>query len=280
MPVTLVCPYCSFSKEMPEGDIPPGAKRAICPRCGQKFEFGTDTRGMVDPTLFGPDREAFRGKDPNDDAGDTYTESPWENRTERGFFKGIFSTFIQVLFSPAQFFKTLNPKGGIGESLAFGLLIGAVGNMLGLFWPTVMMSGGISFMEEPLFGQLTIGFTFLFLMVLVPVGVLVAMFVYSAVLHLCLLMVRGDKNGFEATFRVIAYSQAAQGLSAVPLLGGWIAGIWQFIIQVIGLREIHGVSYFRVIMAFILPVLILFILVLFALVPLVLFFTQHWAGQV
>ncbi|MDZ7695492.1 MAG: YIP1 family protein [Deltaproteobacteria bacterium] len=135
-------------------------------------------------------------------------------------------------------------------------------------------------MEQPLFGQFTIGFVFLFLMVLVPVGIIVAMFVYSAVLHLFLLMVRGGKNGFEATFRVIAYSQAAQGFSVVPVIGGWIAGIWQFVVQVIGLREIHGVSYLRVIMAFILPVLILFVLTVTALIPLVLFITQHWSGHV
>ncbi len=277
MPVTLVCPYCSFSKEISVGEIPEDVRRAICPRCGQKFDFSPGNNIRHKNT-----RDHYQdGNTRNEDQDSGYGNqgSPWENRGNIGMLKGIFTTFTQVLFSPTQFFKTLNPKGGIGESLAFGLLIGATGNMLGLFLPTVMMSGGISFMEQPLFGQLTIGFMFLFLMVLIPIGVIVAMFVYSAVLHLFLLMVRGGKNGFEATFRVIAYSQAAQGFSVVPVIGGWIAGIWQFIVQVIGLREIHGASYLRVIMAFILPVLILFALAITALVPLVLFITQHWSGH-
>jgi len=280
MPLMLVCPYCSFSKQISQGDIPKGARRAICPRCGQKFDFGpgngTPHKGM----LGGHQDENARNEDQGSGSGGAYRGSPWENRGKTGLLNGIFATFTQVLFSPTQFFKTLNPKGGIGESLAFGLLIGAIGNMLGLFFPMVMMSGGFFFMEQPLFGQFATGFMFLFLMVVIPVGVIVAMFVYSAVLHLFLLMVRGGKNGFEATFRVIAYSQAAQGFSVVPVIGGWIAGIWQFIVQVIGLREIHGVSYLRVIMAFILPVLILVVLTITALIPLVLFITQHWSGHV
>lgn len=277
MTITLVCPFCRFSREMPESQIPAGAKRAVCPRCGQKFEFraagrGSDASKAVPAHTKAVTHEAETSYDRAQERG-----SPWEFRTEIGIFKSIVNTFIQVLFTPGKFFSTLARRGGIGEPMAFGLLMGAVGSMLGLFWPTLLMSGGL--FQQPFLGQLTVGAVFLIMLVGIPICVLVAMFVYSAVLHFFLFLVRGGRHGFEATFRVIAYSQAAQAWSLLPVLGGWIGGIWQLIVQVIGLRKMHDTSYFRVVMAFILPVFILFILALSALIPLILYLTQQWSSQ-
>jgi len=69
----------------------------------------------------------------------------------------------------------------------------------------------------------------------------------------------------------VAYSQAAQALDLIPVVGSWIGGIWQLIIQVIGLREMHNISYLRVFIAFLLPVGIIFLLIMLALVPLLIY---------
>jgi len=146
--------------------------------------------------------------------------------------------------------------------------------MFGIFWPVLMMSGGLFPFGEAIFGHLTVGLIFLVMVVAVPIGVTLSMFIYSGILHLLLLIVRGGKNRFEATFRVIAYSQAAQVLDLIPIAGSWIGGIWQLIIQVIGLREMHGISYLRVFMAFLLPVGFLFLVIMAALVPLFIYLAQ------
>ena len=39
MTTEIVCPFCHFSKKIPEKMIPVRAKWAICPRCNQKFEI-------------------------------------------------------------------------------------------------------------------------------------------------------------------------------------------------------------------------------------------------
>jgi len=72
----------------------------------------------------------------------------------------------------------------------------------------------------------------------------------------------------------VAYSQAAQALDLIPVVGSWIGGIWQLIIQVIGLREMHGISYLRVFMTFLLPVGFLFLAIMAALVPLFIYLAQ------
>lgn len=38
---TLSCPYCSFSKDVPAGRIPPRMKAAICPKCKRRFPLET-----------------------------------------------------------------------------------------------------------------------------------------------------------------------------------------------------------------------------------------------
>lgn len=269
MTVELVCPFCHFSKKTSEKKIPVRAKWAICPRCHQKFEISVPFRGGGDPFA--------EENPPNQDPDDTRQEpetvqqrsgAPWENRPDTGFTRGIYHTLKEALFAPTAFFRGLTFNRGIKDPLAFGLLIGAVGNMFGVFWPVMMLSGGLFPFGGAIFGQLTAGLIFLIMVVAVPIGVTLTMFIYSAILHLLLLIVRGGKNRFEATFRVVAYSQAAQVWDLIPIAGSWIGGIWQLIIQVIGLREMHGISYLRVFMAILLPVGFLFLAIMAALLSL------------
>ena len=73
-------------------------------------------------------------------------------------------------------------------------------------------------------------------------------------MHVLLLVVRGNANGFEATFRVMAYSQAAQLWCLIPFVGGPIGWCWRVAIQVIGLKEAHRISYGKVFVALLIPV--------------------------
>jgi hypothetical protein len=267
----ITCPFCHFSKKIPEKTIPVSAKWAICPQCKQKFEISlsnSETRPFAEEEGLNRDLNEVgmnSGKEP------IRNGAPWENRSETGFTKGTYLTLKEALFSPSTFFRGLTFKGGIREPFAFGLLIGAVGSMFGIFWPVLMMSGGLFPFGEAIFGHLTVGLIFLVMVVAVPVCVTLSMFIYSAIIHLLLMIVGGGKNKFEATFRVVAYSQAAQALDLIPVVGSWIGGIWQLIIQVIGLREMHNISYLRVFIAFLLPVGIIFLLIMLALVPLLIY---------
>jgi hypothetical protein len=150
--------------------------------------------------------------------------------------------------------------GGLKEPLAFGLLLGSLGGMVGLFWQFLVFSAGLSPLTEPFFDRFAVGLVFLIILGFIPAVVILAMFLYSGVLHLLLLAVGGGKRGYEATFRVVSYSQAAQAWGLIPFIGGWIGSLWQVIVQIIGLREIHGTSYLRVIIAFLIPLALLLIL--------------------
>jgi hypothetical protein len=205
--------------------------------------------------------------------------SPWENHSELGLWQAIYQTVKGVLFSPDNFFSTLQHKGGIGEPLAFGLLTGSIGTMFSVFWQFLMLSGGVQSFADILTGQFTVGLIFLVLIVFVPMAVIIGLFVSSTIWHLFLLLLRGADNGFEATFRVISYSQSVQLWGLIPFVGGWISGIWQLVVQIVGLREIHETSYLKVILAFLIPVAVIVFLVLAAIILVIIFLGQQRFSQ-
>lgn len=262
MTVEITCPQCNFSKRFPKDKIPAGARWATCPQCKQRFAFAppeASPRPELEQEETGTEGRVERGA------------PPWENRSELGLWQGIYQTFKAVLFSPDRLFSTMTHKGGIMEPLAFGLLFGSIGSMFGFFWQFLMWSGRLVALGEALVGHLSISLIFFGIIIISPLFVIVAMFLTSAILHLLLLIVRGGKNGFEGTFRVVSYSQATQIWGVIPFLGGLIGGLWIIIVQIIGLREIHRTSYLRVILALLIPIALILLLALAIVIPLLVF---------
>ena len=81
-------------------------------------------------------------------------------------------------------------------------------------------------------------------------------------MHLLLCLVKGNTHGFEATFRVIAYSQAAQVWGIIPVVGSFIGWFWRAVIQVIGLKETHQISYGKIFFAFLIPFILFAVIAL------------------
>ncbi len=278
MTVELVCPYCRFSKKVPKEKIPVGARWATCPRCGQRFEFSASEKDIdlaIEEIGTGP---GFQGKEKKAEKVRKRKGSPWESRSNLGLWHGIYDTFKAVLFSPQVFFSSLSFEGGIREPLAFGLLVGSLGRMVGVFWQFLILSSGLLAFSQSVFSHFTMGLIFFIVIVIIPFFLVLSMFIYSGILHLLLLIVSGGKNRFEATFRVVSYSQAARAWVLIPFIGGWIGGIWQLVVQTIGLREIHETSYLRVFIAFLIPVALLFLVTLAVLIPLFIYVNRHWIG--
>ena len=61
--------------------------------------------------------------------------------------------------------------------------------------------------------------------ILAPILVIVILFIWSGIVHLCLMLVGGtgsSTSGFEGTFRAISYAQVASLAQIVPVAGGLI----------------------------------------------------------
>lgn len=273
--VELVCPYCRFSKKVSERKIPAAAKMVICPQCQKKFPLPkTKYQGdLAGEKPFGaalahglkPSIDA-RGEMDGEMGGET-GGSPWERRDDLGLFSSIFLTFKRALFHPGLLFSSQSQTEGLREPLAFGLLIGGFGDMLAFFWPALFFSFGFLPFGDAVFTRLSGIWIFLTFMVGIPLAVILNMLIYSGILHLMLLIVRGGKEGYRSTFRVVAYSQAALVWNIIPFMGSWIATVWKLIIQIIGLHEIHQTSYAKIIIAFLLPFFIILALIMMAATP-------------
>jgi predicted Zn finger-like uncharacterized protein len=249
--VQIVCPHCSFSKSVPEEKIPPGAKTAVCPRCRQRFEIPASERQVTTA----PKGDGAR------------SPSPWERRSELGLGKSLSKSVKGILFSPTGFFRKAAVEGGIKEPLAFGILAGSLGMMFEIFWQGLIEAGELPSLSDGAFGKLTWGPVFMGIMVLCPLFVTIFLCVTSLVLHFLLVIVRGGKNGFEATFRAVSYSLATQLWAVIPFVGSLLALMWIMVVQVVSLKEMHGVTYARVVLAMLIPLMVVVMTIAAVLIP-------------
>ena len=281
MIIEITCPFCQLSKRVPSEKIPDAVKWVTCPRCRQRFEFNKKEAERASSVPAPPPEIPYQSEREEKEKSEAPFRggAPWENCSEIGLWQAIFQTFKAVMFSPETLFKELTYEGGKKEPLAFGLLTGSIGSMLGLFWQS-LIPGALLILGHSFLSQFALGVIVLFVLAMVPVVVAIGIFIYSGGLHLLLRIVGGGNHGYEATFRVVAYSQAAQMLGIIPFVGGWIGGIWQLIIQIIGLREIHETSYLRVILAFVIPLFVGILVVMAILIPLAIFVFRHPLGQI
>jgi predicted Zn finger-like uncharacterized protein len=234
--VEITCPQCNYTKSIPLEKIPPRARWIRCPNCGNRFEYLRKEEAAITEK-----RHA----------------TPWERRLQLGLWGGIKQTLKSVVFSPKNMFSTMPVTGGWREPLAFGLLAGSISSMVAFFWDFLIATSGLL---NPLVGlsiSLSLPVIFLCFIFLSPLLVTVNLFISSSIIHLLLLLVGGAKNRFEATFRVVAYSQATRVWSILPFIGSPIGWAWKTIVQIIGLKEAHEISYLRIVVAFSIPLALL-----------------------
>jgi hypothetical protein len=197
---------------------------------------------------------------------------PWERRERFGLLNGLYLTIKDVLFTPRQFFHRMPSQVGLLSPLLFAILIGVVGAFFDWMW-SLAGSSLEMFLNEDIEDVIRgpIGFFFNFIMSPVTVGV--AVFLKAGIIHLCLMLFGGNRLGFEATFRVAAYSQAAGILSLFPFCGGPVGVLWGLLILIIGLYSIHETDPWKAVAAVVLPMVLCLTLVGSSLVTLLLSLT-------
>jgi hypothetical protein len=245
-----LCPHCHNA--LPES---PGR---YCPNCGGDLQAGPPAAASTPPPPGAPPPPLPGGPTPPGGG------SPWESRDRFGFFGALVETTRQVLGQPTRFFREMPTTGGIGAPLLYAVVIGWVGAVAAGLYSALFQSivgGGLtSFGERPElaealhFMQSWTGF--LIQAVFAPVGIAIAVFVAAGVFHLVLLVLGGAQRDFEATFRVVSYSQATSVLMLVPFCGSLIAWVWSVVLYVMGLAEAQRVGYGKATAAVLLPLVL------------------------
>ena len=185
------------------------------------------------------------------------TGLPWEHRQERGFFNAFIETLTMVLTRPAEAFSVMKREGGLIEPLIYALIGGCLGGIVSLLFSLGFRSIGLFADKNNSFAAMTgmgMGFASI---ILLPVGIVIFLFIWSGLAHLCLIIVGGANQSFETTFRVFAFTQGSAGpLQIIPLCGGLISGVWALVCDCIGLARAQETDTGRAVLAVFSPLIV------------------------
>jgi hypothetical protein len=183
---------------------------------------------------------------------------PWDHRQERGFFNAFVETLVMVLTKPGEAFTAMKREGGLGEPLIYALIGGCIGGVVSFLFSLGLQSFGLFGDHHDTFSAMAgMGIGSAAVIVLLPLFIVIGLFIGSAIVHLCLMIVGGANQSFETTFRVLAFSQGSTGpLQMIPICGGLIAGVWALVCNCIGLARAHETDTARAVLAIFLPLIV------------------------
>ena len=182
---------------------------------------------------------------------------PWDQRQEKGFFNAFIETLQMVLTKPGIAFTAMKREGGLAEPLLYALIGGSFGAAIYFIYNFVFRSLALFPNRHNPLADLLGGLGWIVLVILTPVFVVIGTFIGSAILHLCLMLVGGAKQSFEATFRVICFAGGSVNpLLVIPFCGGLIVGVWKVVLFCIGLSRAHETDTGRAVLAVFLPLIV------------------------
>lgn len=249
-----LCPNC-------HQQFPEVSAGKFCPFCGASLSPETTTApaaGSVPTTSEATPKEAA---EPITPAQEFYTPSPappsyvpWEDRQRLGFLPAFSQTWSDSVFRPAEFFRRAPKTGHVGSAVLYAILIATTGGLLSIFWEYLFWDSFANWQSlESLIGQEINRSILGFWALLIPFIAIISIFVASFIFHLCLMLSGSSRNGFEATLRGYCYSYGPYLFVLVPICGGAIALVWQYVVMIIGWRELHESTTGRALFAALLP---------------------------
>ncbi|MDK2970976.1 MAG: hypothetical protein PWP23_731 [Candidatus Sumerlaeota bacterium] len=186
----------------------------------------------------------------------------WED-PNLGLVSRLVETVKPVFARPTEFFRTMRLEGDFLKPLYFGVIMSSVVAFAVMLLQVVIQ--GITLIpalasgrntEDAIAGFAIFAGTMLCTLVLTPLFAAGGLFMQAGILHLCLMIVGGANKGFEATFRVCCYAAAINLLAIIPCVGGYIAGPWMIVAQILGVINTHETDTWRGVMAVLLPIIV------------------------
>lgn len=180
---------------------------------------------------------------------------PWERRDRFGFLNALYLTIKDVLLAPGQFFHRMPSRVGMAQPLLFAVVLGVAATFVAWMWSLAGSSLQLLMardLGEAISGPWWSFVLFLFSPIIVGFGVLIK----AGLIHLVLMLLGGDKLGFEATVRVSAYSEASSILALLPFCGNILGVVWGLVVLIIGLYSIHETDPWRAVVAVLVPMML------------------------
>jgi hypothetical protein len=167
--------------------------------------------------------------------------------------QSFISTVQRVVLQPADFYRGILRRGDFLNPLIFAIICYEVSAIL----------GGLIALA---FGNRGLG-GFIGNILLAPIGAAIGLFIGAGILQLLVMVIVGSRNsGYEATFRVAAYTSVVNLVSWIPFIG-WIASLYGIYLAIVGIREVHTTTTGKAALVVLIPVaVLLFIFLVLAIV--------------
>ncbi len=180
---------------------------------------------------------------------------PWEERGRYGLLNALVLTIRLVLFTPGRMFSRMPVGLGMLQPLLFAVVLAFIGALFDWMWsltigkvPAVLAPEMLQVVGDPRFTAAHF--------MLSPIVVVVLVYLRAGIFHGILMLLGGNRLGFEATFRVVAYTRATRLLSLIPLCGVAVGLIWELAVTIVGLAKIHECAEWKAIVAVLAPVVL------------------------
>jgi len=248
-PEPIYRPKSRLEQKLPTGPI------MTCPQCGfEQPERNECIQCGLVISKFVPYQE--KAKSIEDQVREISTEEkvlPWESGG--GLFSAYFRTTKEALFSPVQFFKKVSAGEGYWSPLIYGIISGIIGIGVLLIYQWFFF---FAFIPAQVHTFIPYNLILTFLMISIPFTVVFSIFLGSVITHLCIMIIGGNKRGFQATFRAISYSFCTSLFYIIPFVGNFVGSIYMIVLIVIGVREGHGMTTGKAVLAVFLPLVVFF----------------------
>ena len=190
---------------------------------------------------------------------------PWEHREQLGLVNAFIETVKLVLTDPNRAFTQMRTTGGIGEPLLFGVIGGSIGTMIWIVLSLIINSAGafasLAFARNSALGGM-LGFGLggawaIVRLIMAPIFIVIGLFIWAGIVHLCLMLVGGARKDFEATLRPLSFAYGSTALFLiVPCCGGLVALVWGLVADCIGLARSQEIDTGKSALAIFLPLIL------------------------
>lgn len=190
------------------------------------------------------------------------------------------------MFNPTETFRKVKEES-LGEGLKYFLILAVFFSVINAIVLTIMLDSlwgrlmSSTYKILPVFGtifdsgsEINIAIVlFIFLLVNGIIGI----FIGAAIIHIGVLLF-GGKKGYKQTVKALIYGGTPSYLLGWLPVGGVFSGIWAFILEILGIRELQEFSTGRAIAAVLVPAIIIGVIVAIIAAAAVFFYVSGFLG--
>lgn len=242
-----------------------------CPHCHSEFE--PQPGQQFCPSCGHPLGEPQNESASTGSHSESFEPVPFENRDKYDLINGFYQTFRESLFNPTNFFRQMPPKGDGFMPILYAIIWVVGITIINYFITSLfgLQNQGMEILRNIMGSRYPIDESFLHRsmvsqILMLPFIQIIYLIILAGIIHLFALMFQAGSNGFIGTLRVVGYTQGVNIFSLIPIVGGLITFVYEVVLLIIGIREVHRTTTGKAAASVLLPLVLCCVCILFGII--------------